>query len=69
MKLHYVPYVPNRYEAFILSNRKILAYLRELPGEPTILCVANLSRAPQAKLARIDTGASSRTLDPPGCAG
>ncbi|RFU48800.1 maltose alpha-D-glucosyltransferase [Paraburkholderia sp. DHOC27] len=30
------------------ANRKILAYLRELPGEPTILCVANLSRAPQA---------------------
>jgi hypothetical protein len=27
MKLHYVPYVPNRYEAFILSNRKILALL------------------------------------------
>jgi len=25
MKLHYVPYVPNRYEAFFLSNRKILA--------------------------------------------
>jgi hypothetical protein len=25
MKLHYVPYVPNLYEAFILSNRKILA--------------------------------------------
>jgi hypothetical protein len=25
MRLHYVPYVPNRYEAFILSNRKILA--------------------------------------------
>jgi hypothetical protein len=25
MKLHYVPYVPNRYEAFILSNRRILA--------------------------------------------
>jgi len=25
MKLHYVPYVPNRYEAFILANRKILA--------------------------------------------
>jgi hypothetical protein len=25
MKLHYVPYVPNRYDAFILSNRKILA--------------------------------------------
>lgn len=25
MKLHYVPYVPNRYEAFILSNRQILA--------------------------------------------
>jgi HNH endonuclease len=24
MKLHYVPYVPNRYEAFILSNRKTL---------------------------------------------
>ncbi len=24
MKLHYVPYVPNRHEAFILSNRKIL---------------------------------------------
>ncbi|WP_321813361.1 MULTISPECIES: maltose alpha-D-glucosyltransferase [unclassified Paraburkholderia] len=30
------------------SNRKILAYLREMPGEPSILCVANLSRAPQA---------------------
>jgi maltose alpha-D-glucosyltransferase / alpha-amylase len=30
------------------ANRKILAYVRELPGEPTILCVANLSRAPQA---------------------
>ena len=29
------------------GNRKILAYLRELEGE-TILCVANLSRAPQA---------------------
>jgi hypothetical protein len=25
MKLHYIPYVPNRFEAFILSNRKILA--------------------------------------------
>jgi len=25
MKLHYVPYAPNRYEAFILRNRKILA--------------------------------------------
>jgi hypothetical protein len=25
MKLHYVPYVPNRYEAFILANRKIMA--------------------------------------------
>jgi 5-methylcytosine-specific restriction endonuclease McrA len=24
MKLHYVPYIPNRYEAFILRNRKIL---------------------------------------------
>jgi maltose alpha-D-glucosyltransferase / alpha-amylase len=30
------------------NNRKILAYLRELEGEPAILCVANLSRAPQA---------------------
>ncbi|SAK76206.1 trehalose synthase [Caballeronia glebae] len=30
------------------ANRKILAYLRELEGEPPILCVANLSRAPQA---------------------
>ncbi|WP_133646679.1 maltose alpha-D-glucosyltransferase [Paraburkholderia flava] len=30
------------------DNRKILAYLREMPGEPPILCVANLSRAPQA---------------------
>ncbi len=29
------------------GNRKILAYLREYEGE-TILCVANLSRAPQA---------------------
>ncbi len=29
------------------SNRKLLAYLREFDGE-TILCVANLSRAPQA---------------------
>jgi maltose alpha-D-glucosyltransferase/alpha-amylase len=28
-------------------NRRVLAYLRELNGEP-ILCVANLSRAPQA---------------------
>jgi hypothetical protein len=25
MKLHYVPYTPNRFEAFILSNRRILA--------------------------------------------
>ena len=25
MKLHYVPYIPNRHEAFILGNRKILA--------------------------------------------
>jgi 5-methylcytosine-specific restriction endonuclease McrA len=24
MKLHYVPYIPNRYEAFILRNRRIL---------------------------------------------
>ncbi|PLZ01000.1 maltose alpha-D-glucosyltransferase [Burkholderia sp. WAC0059] len=30
------------------DNRKILAYLREMPGEAPILCVANLSRAPQA---------------------
>ncbi|RAR68244.1 trehalose synthase [Paraburkholderia unamae] len=30
------------------ANRKILAYLREMPGEASILCVANLSRAPQA---------------------
>jgi maltose alpha-D-glucosyltransferase/alpha-amylase len=30
------------------SNRKILAYLREMEGEAPILCVANLSRAPQA---------------------
>jgi maltose alpha-D-glucosyltransferase/alpha-amylase len=30
------------------NNRKILAYLRELDGESPILCVANLSRAPQA---------------------
>jgi maltose alpha-D-glucosyltransferase/alpha-amylase len=30
------------------NNRKILAYLREVEGEPPILCVANLSRAPQA---------------------
>jgi maltose alpha-D-glucosyltransferase/alpha-amylase len=30
------------------ANRKILAYLRELEGHPPILCVANLSRAPQA---------------------
>ena len=29
------------------SNRKVLAYLREWEGE-TLLCVANLSRAPQA---------------------
>jgi hypothetical protein len=36
MKLHYVPYVPNRYEAFILSNRRILADQMEflLPGVP-----------------------------------
>jgi len=25
MRLHYVPYIPNRYEAFILRNRRILA--------------------------------------------
>ena len=31
----------------IPSNRKVLAYLREYEGE-TILCVANLSRTPQA---------------------
>ncbi|MGF6904292.1 maltose alpha-D-glucosyltransferase [Paraburkholderia sp. GAS348] len=30
------------------ENRKILAYLREMPDQPPILCVANLSRAPQA---------------------
>ncbi|WP_153102248.1 maltose alpha-D-glucosyltransferase [Paraburkholderia hayleyella] len=30
------------------GNRKILAYLREMPGAPPILCIANLSRAPQA---------------------
>jgi maltose alpha-D-glucosyltransferase / alpha-amylase len=30
------------------ANRKVLAYVRELEGEPPILCVANLSRAPQA---------------------
>ena len=29
------------------KNRKVLAYLRELEGE-TILCVANVSRTPQA---------------------
>ncbi|PNG27930.1 maltose alpha-D-glucosyltransferase [Methylocella silvestris] len=29
------------------ANRKVLAYLRELPSE-TILCVVNVSRAPQA---------------------
>jgi hypothetical protein len=36
MKLHYVPYVPNRYEAFILRNRKILADQMEflLQGVP-----------------------------------
>jgi hypothetical protein len=36
MKLHYVPYIPNRYEAFILSNRKILADQMEflLQGVP-----------------------------------
>jgi hypothetical protein len=36
MKLHYVPYVPNRYEAFILQNRKILTDQMEflLEGVP-----------------------------------
>jgi HNH endonuclease len=36
MNLHYVPYVPNRYEGFILSNRKILADQMEflLQGVP-----------------------------------
>jgi len=36
MKLHYVPYVPNRYEAFILSNRRILGDQMEflLQGVP-----------------------------------
>ena len=38
MKLHYLPYVPNRHEAFILSNRKILADQMEflLQGVPKI---------------------------------
>ena len=40
MKLHYVPYVPNRYEAFILSNRKILADQMEF----LLLCVPRNSR-------------------------
>ncbi|HTH62590.1 MAG TPA: maltose alpha-D-glucosyltransferase [Paraburkholderia sp.] len=30
------------------ENRKVLAYVREMPGENPILCVANLSRGPQA---------------------
>ncbi|MCY0386431.1 maltose alpha-D-glucosyltransferase [Robbsia sp. Bb-Pol-6] len=30
------------------ANRKVLAYLRELDGEAPLLCVANLSSAPQA---------------------
>ncbi|MGI4816256.1 MAG: maltose alpha-D-glucosyltransferase [Janthinobacterium lividum] len=30
------------------SNRKVLAYLREIEGEAPVLCVANLARAPQA---------------------
>jgi maltose alpha-D-glucosyltransferase/alpha-amylase len=30
------------------SNRKILAYLREVDDSPPLLCVANLSRSPQA---------------------
>ncbi|SDV47651.1 maltose alpha-D-glucosyltransferase [Chitinasiproducens palmae] len=30
------------------SNRKMLAYLREMPGEAPVFCVANLSNAPQA---------------------
>lgn len=30
------------------SNRKVLAYLRELDGESPVLCVANLGRAPEA---------------------
>jgi 5-methylcytosine-specific restriction endonuclease McrA len=36
MKLHYVPYVPNRYEAFILENRRIRADQMEflLQGVP-----------------------------------
>lgn len=36
MKLHYVPYAPNRYEVFILSNRKILVDQMEflLQGVP-----------------------------------
>ena len=36
MKLHFVPYVPNRYEAFILSNRRIMADQMEflLQGVP-----------------------------------
>jgi len=37
MKLHYVPYTPNRFEAFILRNRKILADQMEflLVGVPS----------------------------------
>ena len=41
MKLHYVPYVPNRYEAFILSHRKILADQMEpgyRPGSVFYVC-------------------------------
>jgi hypothetical protein len=36
MKLHYVPYTPNRHEAFILGNRKILGDQMEflLQGVP-----------------------------------
>jgi hypothetical protein len=36
MRLHYVPYIPNRHEAFILSNRKILGDQMEflLQGVP-----------------------------------
>ena len=30
------------------QNRKVLAYLRELEGEPPVLCVANVSRTAQA---------------------
>ncbi len=50
MKLHYVPYAPNRFEAFILSNRRILADQMEFL---LVSVVARGSRVQEGNLRRL----------------